>query len=875
VNTIPAALIDHVDIVTGGASAVYGSDAVTGVVNFVLKKELHGLILEGTNNVTARGDGASRSADLVFGTSFLGGRGNVIASIGGLRQDSVLQGDRPLTAHALSDGCIIKGSADRFGVGDAISLLPCEDDEGEPGLFRAGSSTIPAGSIRGSLLLPQPDGSLLRSTNTRFTPEGGLARFNPATDAYDFASENYLQVPLKRISGNLLGSVHLSDAFEPYTELTYVRTQSPQQLAPAPGFLGGGQGTVPQFQINLDNPFLSDQARQALDTSFGVDAEGDRGFIRLPGNVFVPNPAYGGDADGMVAVSGIFNTRLTGLGPRQSPNDRHAYRALVGARGQLTRALDYDAYFSTSYVKHEVPLLNGGSALRLQQAILAREDPATGQITCIDPSDGCVPINLFGVQDVSPEAKAFIASDAMQQTIVKEQIAEAVVRGPLFDLPAGAVRMAVGANWRRTAFDYMPDRSLELGDNLGYLPSAASSGETRVIELFAESFLPILADRRFARELSADLGLRYSHYDSVGGVVTWKAMGSWSPAAQLRLRGGWQRAVRAPNVRELYEEAFTDFGGGLDPCDPAIGLLTDPQLVQACIRNGAGDLAPNGTGVPLVRTAGSPDVKAETARTFTLGAVMQPWRSLAISVDYYEIGIRDAIGIFGGGATAVVFGCLLGGGDPADPLCQSYQRDETGAISFMDQRTANLPEITARGVDWQLSTTWPLFSGNLSLNLSGTHLLELSTQPNVNTGKIDCAGYFGNPCGSTIVGTAAPRWKLDNRASWKIGPATFSLRHRYFSATRDARFTAVKAWRQSAAIIAVPGVAEHLDARHYFDAALAFDIDKRFAMTLGVNNLANTRPALVGDQQIQANTDPSLYDVLGRRFFASLRAHLH
>ncbi|HEU4697377.1 MAG TPA: TonB-dependent receptor [Sphingomicrobium sp.] len=876
VNTIPAALIDHVDIVTGGASAVYGSDAVTGVVNFVLKRKLDGLYLEANNNITARGDGESRSADLSFGTSFLKGRGNLIAAVGWLDQKPVLQGERNFSRFTLTDGCVISGTANRFGASTAADdpNFPCTAEGTEPGFFEAGSAIAPAGAIRGPTFLPGPGDTLIRSGGTVFTPDGSLRRFNPATDSYNYAPDNYLQVPLRRVSGNLIGSIHISDAFEPYTELSYIRTRSSQQLAAAPGFLGGGEGAVPVFHVNLDNPYLSQQAREVLDISYGVDAAGNRGFLGSPDTGFTRNPAYQGDADGLVGLPGVFFTRLTGLGPRQGRNRRNAYRLLGGMRGQITSSLDYDFYFSTSSARHVAPLLNGGSAMRLQQAILARRDSGTGAVSCIDPSNGCVPVNIFGVQDISPEAIDFIANDAEQRTKVRESIAEAVVRGEMLELPAGPLRAAFGAGWRRMSYNFMPDRSLELGDNLGYLPAIGASGTTRARELFAEAYVPLLKDRRFAEEMWADLGLRYSNYDTVGGVWTWKAMLSWSPIAPVRFRGGLQRAVRAPNVRELFAEPATDFGGGVDPCDPALPFLQDPTIQAACIRNGAADLAPGGSDATIVRTSGSTNIKPETATTVTLGVALQPWKWFNLTVDYYDIDIRDAIGPFGGGATPTVFGCLLGGADPSDPLCQAYVRDETGAITFMDLPTANLPRIRATGVDWQLATGFPLLAGKLNLNLSGTRLFKSGTQPNAHVGLINCAGSFGGPCGLTIANGAQPRWKLYDRASWTSGPITLTLRHRFFSRTADARIAGMAAFGQPAPLDTIAVNGRYMAARHYFDASIGFDVAKRFTLTIGANNLAGTKPALVGDQQVQANTDPSLYDVLGRRFFVSLVARL-
>ena len=874
VNTIPAAMIDRVDIVTGGASAVYGSDAVSGVINFVLTERMRGLELEARQNITERGDARVSSADLTFGTGFLDDRGNLLMSAGWLKQQPTFQGARAFSAFTAGDGCIVAGSQDEFGIGIGIpNNFTCTGANEEWGLFRSGSGIVPQSRIQSNLFFPTGDGpELLRIRGPRFAPGGDIVPFIVPGDNFNFAPINYLQVPLTRYSANLLASFEISPAFEPFVELSYIRTRSPQQLAAATAFIGTGADSVFPSLINLDNPFLSPAARQILEISFGRDAQGDRGFVGNPSAGFALNPAFGGDVDGLVSP-GPISSRLTGLGPRRSDNQRDAYRGLIGLRGEIASGWNYELYYSHSYVAHDTFFENSASAKRLQQAMLARELPS-GEIVCIDPSNGCVPINIFGEQDISAEAAEFLGIDPVERTRVKEQIAELSVRGDVAELPAGTIRVVLGVGWRRTSYEFKPDDSFEDGDTLGFLKSIGAAGSTRVFELFGEALVPILAGKPFADDLSAELGLRYSDYDSVGGVWTWKVMGNWTPFRQIRLRAGVQQAIRAPNVRELYEEPLTEFGAAIDPCAPINEFVLSDELVAACARNGAANL-PNDFYETLVTTGGSTDLKAETARTLTLGAVLQPVEGLSAAIDYYDIKIRDAIGILGGGSgfLGAVSGCIFGGADPSDPLCEAFDRGPDGFVSELRIPTANLARLRTRGVDWQLDYRFPLLSGRTQLSLSGTRLLASDVQTNDKLGVVHCAGSFGNPCGNTIQGVAIPKWKLFNRASWQTGPLTFSLRHRYFSSTKDGRFAGLEANDQPAPTN-IPVNAVWAGSRHYFDAAAAFDIAKRFELTFGINNLLDTKPSLLGSQQVQANTDPSLYDVLGRRFFATVRARL-
>jgi len=263
-------------------------------------------------------------------------------------------------------------------------------------------------------------------------------------------------------------------------------------------------------------------------------------------------------------------------------------------------------------------------------------------------------------------------------------------------------------------------------------------------------------------------------------------------------------------------------------------------------------------------------------RTFTIGAALTPsWApGLVVTLDYYDIRIRRPIGTFGGGSGLVVFGCIAGGGDPTDPLCQAFDRGPDGSIFSIDLPTANLHSLRARGIDGQIAYTRKL-GGNsgarphsVQFHLSGTRYFESGFQANDNVAFIDCAGYFGSPCGNTIGGSATPVWKLYNRATWTLGPVAATLRHRWFSSTLDGRIVFTDALG-----IPTPNIPEEgrrLESRHYFDLATSFRVKAGFDLTLGVNNLTDRRPAITGSNQVQANTDPSLYDVLGRRFFVSL-----
>jgi outer membrane receptor protein involved in Fe transport len=344
------------------------------------------------------------------------------------------------------------------------------------------------------------------------------------------------------------------------------------------------------------------------------------------------------------------------------------------------------------------------------------------------------------------------------------------------------------------------------------------------------------------------------------------------------LKDGYQRAVRAPNVRELFEAPTTRTGGTGDPCAIRDIPAQNPQIVAACIRNGvpAELVGQDIVSFPVTSTRGNPGLAAERADTWTVGGVLTLGgrTGLTLSLDYYDISIDGAIGPFGGGGDFVVFACIAGGGDPADPLCRSFSRGAGGAIVTLDAGTANSGRLIARGIDWQADAHIEFGSDGagsghrLEVRLAGTHYLQNGFRLNQSVPFVGCAGQFGGACGNTIGGTATPEWKLYNNLTWTAGGASLNLRHRWFSATEDYRNGFRGAF--GLPLARLPEEGRVLEARHYVDVSASFRIGDAHRFTLGVANLFDEKPPVTGFLQVQANTDPSLYEVLGRRWFLSL-----
>ena len=941
INTIPSALIERVELLTGGASTTYGSDAVAGVVNFILKQDFEGLELNSTFGITDDGDSETWDINLTMGGNFGDGRGNAVVFVDYYKQEPTFQADRGFSAVTCEDG-------------DA-------DDScaGVPGLAAGGSTSPPQSRLIGGQALttfPFFDAGFTAgaddTSNFSFDPDGTIRPFSDPADRFNYAPFNFLQVPLERWEIHGQSNYQVVDQYlDVYLEGTFANTRSDQELAPTPAVLGVGSGsTVDPLVVNVGNPFLQTDsiggrtASQVLEQTFGIDgpctapvtffqrdiagffAEGAFGEgdpfsqftdindfctnatalerLQLEANIaglaVVTDPGTGlpleegsftADADGNLTLPSLLQRRLLEVGSRRSLDTRNSWRVLLGGRGELDNGWQYDVYYSFSRMERSQRLENDASALRFQQALLAVNDPVTGEPVCIDPSGGCAPINPFGEGNISQEAADFIRVGATNITTQQEQVLSATLAGDLMELPAGPLGFAIGAEYRAADLTFTPDTFLAAGDVLGFNASAPTSGRFDVWELFGEVAVPIISDVPFIEYLGVDAGIRYSDYSTgqVGGVWTYKTTGEWRPISDVKVRGGFQRAIRAPNVVELFQGSAQSFPGFTDPCDATISSGS-ATIQAACLADGvpASELATFDQGNAQVQAtvAGNPDLQEEEADTITVGAVWQPSQvpGLSVSVDYYSIEISDAIAAFGGGAPFVIIGCIASGGNNGDPngFCDAYSRDpSSGEVQIVSTPNDNISTLKARGVDFQIDYSFDLAdfglgdnAGALDVNLYGAHRLENTFRANPDVPAIECAGFFGAPCGQTVGGVSDPEWKFTARLTYRQDTWTASLRWRYLSSTTDARISQASALNAAGIPFpdptpGIPAAALEYDAEQYIDLTGTWDVTENLQLRAGINNLFDNDPPIAGTQQVQANTDPSQYDVLGRRFFVS------
>jgi len=807
-NTLPAVLIDRIEVVTGGASAVYGSDAVAGVVNFITRTNFEGAELSFQADTYGDGDGESYNANAAWGAFTPNRRAHVMLYADYLERKPVLQGDRDFTRVTINEdpltGALIAG-----------------------GSFAGPNGVIPPGAV-GGVFVP----------GRIFTEDGALRAVNPLTDMYNFAPDNYLQTPLTRWSGGALARFELTPDLEATFELMYAAPRSGRQLAPAP------------FNAPISVPvaadFFTPQSRLILSNTFDPDGDGIAQF-RLA-------------------------RRLNEVGARQSIYERDYYRAAAGLRGALG-AWDWNFDYTFARNDTHVTLTNDASLSRIRQGVMV--DPLTG--ACRNPSGGCVPVNLFGPNQLSAEAVNFIRIEGItEDTEVEQQTATFYVSGALFALPAGALRASIGGEWRRLSTAYAPSAALFTGDSAGFLPSQAVSGAFEVREAFGEILAPLLANAPFAESLEFEAGARYSEHSSAGAHWTWKYGLQWRPVENLRLRAMAQRAVRAPNVRELYETSSVSFGS-VSPLSDFCAAANDPVgrgVADICVAQGmaAGQVGvynPPAIYFTDVQFGGNRALTPETADTLTFGADWEfgaPWR-VRLSADYFKVELDDAILRMNDPLTACATSGVAG-----DAACRLIARESSGFVVSLEQRPLNYARAVVEGVDLGLAgdfaaPSWLALTPDayFEWNVLVTRYLQSASSISHSAPLFDCAGYFG--CGSyDLHGAVAPEYAASTTLRYRAGPTTASVRWRYVGPADNA-----DAAQAAAAGLPIPIMAiSKIDAVHYFDLALSHDFGQRTRISAGIDNLFEAEPPLLAGNQVQANTDPARYDVFGRRFFLRL-----
>ncbi|MEO0550413.1 MAG: TonB-dependent receptor [Pseudomonadota bacterium] len=821
-NLIPASLLERVDVVTGGASAVYGSDAIAGAVNFILDDDFEGIEIGARYDVYGAGDGESYGLDVSGGRRFARGRGHISGYAEYHQRAELLATERDFTRTTISED-------------------PATGALGPSGstIVEEGVIVFPAANINGAFGLPI------------FNSDGSVRPFVFPDDLNDPASSFPIQTGLERWSGGAFADYDVSDGTKLYTELMYSRARTDLRYTPpnARAFVG----------FSISPTFFPAETQAILSQNYDLDGDG--------------------------IGTGFVIKQFSELGDLDVPRVAESLRGVWGAETQLASDWKLDGYFSYGLNKSDYTIENGGIVLsRFQQALLV--DPATGG--CPDPSNGCVPANIFGTGNLSESALDFITSRPLVNELeTEQQIVSLTANGSLFDLPAGTVQAAGGVEYRSDSFKLAPDPLFATRDIAGFSVSQSDiDAEIDVYEVFGEVVVPILVDEPFANLLEFEAGARYSEYSTSGGVWTWKAGGQWAPLDNLRVRGMWQRAVRAPGIDELFapENPLSfQLTPGTDFClainDPVGNSVDDICVAQGMDASQLGVYGAAGSGLetaslPIdVINRGNPDLEPERADTLTFGAdytFSGPY-DVRVGANYFAIELEDAIEVVGD-----LLGVCLIEGDPDAPVCQATTRAPSGLPTSAVSQPLNIAEARVEGWDLNLEVkgdapAWmsPESGADISLNTILTHYTEFGNAVSQSSPFIDCAGGFENRC-SAFLGTTFPDTFITSTLRYDTDRFGISLQSRWFSGIDNLS----PVFDGLAGITSLPPAISSVGDKHYLDASLRYEFSEHARFTFGVENLLETDPPLLGNEQLERNTDPGRYDVYGRRFFVRFSVDL-
>jgi iron complex outermembrane recepter protein len=878
VNFIPAALIDRVDVLTGGASSVYGADAVAGVVNFIMDTDFEGVRLDAQysffnhdnnaddtviNALRARGfgfpggtvaDGGAVDVTAVIGAGFDDGRGHVTAYAGYRKIDDVLQAKRDYSS------CVLQARSDAQAAtptAQGLTLWQC-----------GGSGTgAPANFFNGSF-------SFIGSAGPNRT-------LLPVNNIYNFGPINYYQRPDERYVFGAFANYEISNSLKPYMEVMFMDDRTVAQIAPSGNFFSTST-------INCDNPLLGAALRTAVCT--GANLVGfNAGGVNDPTTPNIDERAtvFTDPLGNRFNRGGLYMGRRNVEGGGRQDDLQHTdFRIVAGMRGDLDDVWSYDAFYQFGQVNFADTYLNDFSVTRLGRS-LDVVTGANGQPVCRSVLTGedpnCVPYDVFTQGGVTPAALNYLQTPGFQRGFTKETVANASVTGNLgdygvrFPWAEEGVGINLGVEYRKEALDLQTDVAFQTNDLAGQgAPTLPVSGNFDVKEAFVETRIPIVAES-FLHELTLLAGYRYSDYsvaDRSFSTDTYKVGAELAPIRDIRFRGAYNRAVRAPNIQELFAPQRVALNGSTDPCaGPAVGGLVNGNTAAQCARTGVtaaqfGNVPANPAEQYNGLIGGNPNLNPEVADTITAGFVFQPrfLPRFALTVDYFDIEIESAIQ--GIGQDTILSTCIATG-DPT--FCSLINRDALGSLwvtsnGFVRDLQQNIGSFSTEGVDVSASYSMELGGmGNLGLSFVGTWLDSLVTDNGVSE-PYDCVGFYGNQCG-----VPTPEWRHQARLSFTTPDGIgMSLRWRYFgSVDQDTTST-----NPSLSGVSQPGH-RTLPSVSYFDLALTARIGDHYQFRLGANNILDRDPPLVGQQACPAgfcngNTWAQVYDALGRYIYAGV-----
>jgi iron complex outermembrane receptor protein len=833
-NAIPLSLLSRVDLMTGGASVVYGADAVSGVVNFNLKRNFSGVDLTTSYGATAgERDARRRRTDLTVGANLPDNRGNVVLSVGKTLADPLTQGAR---AYAFTSLNSVTGAP----IGSATTV---------PSAFSTSKGAGGTDTLAGAWQINPATGALMQPVQ--------LYNTNPV---------NYYATGLERIQATALGNFKINQHAEAYAELFYTGSKVGAALAET-----GTAGST--FNVPIGNPFIPAAARQQLCARRGIPAascvEGNPTLVPL-----------------------LVNRRFVELGPRYFDFDTKTKQATLGIRGALTLDWAYDAYWSRGDADQTGMRRNWGSQSRVVQAL-----NALNSTTCVNPANGCVPLNVFGAAgSITPAQLGFINLSAQTRQAVRQDVGMVSFSGDLgrvlaSPFAAQPITMAISLEQRKLLASTESDAALQVqGEVLGNGATTPDrSGVFKLREYAIELLAPLVKDKPLMRALNLELGYRQTDFSNSGksrDYGSWKAGGEWAPVQSLRFRGMVQKATRAPNVNELFAPVVTGVANlAIDPCQGnrinQAASNTPGTLSNLCRLTGVpqgeiGSLPAPSSGQISNQTRGNPALGPEQAKTRTLGFVWEPALTLALTIDYYKIDIDNAIS--SPATTDILDGCYstsLNPGLVQNVMCGLIGRNTINGtfngIEATGVQTAlsNLGTQNTSGIDVNLA--YRLNPGGFgvdakfgSIELSGgfNQVQRFRFRPTPASIERNCLGFYSVACGGPNY-----KRKFNQRTTWTVGAWSAGYNWRYVGAVSE----------EPGGTDFLPAFA-HIPAYNYVDMNVVWNVSKMLRLNLSVNNVANKQAPIVGGSigttsANSGNTFPQYYDALGRyvTFGASLR----
>ena len=871
-DIIPVALLERVDVLTGGAGSTYGADAISGVINFITKQDFEGATLNVLNNITEEGDGNIFRADLTLGANLADGRGNVVMNIGYTNRDPLRQGQRDFSEFNISS---VTGNQ-----GGSPTTTPIRLSTG--------------GGASGLLNNISVDPDTGAESNT------GFVQLNPATGQvepgftpFNFNPFNYFQTPLEQYRIYTQGFYEVSPSLEFFGEAMYVNSTVETNGAPSGTF--GVTAPIP-----LSNPFLPDALvdqlcardtmlfQPATMTTPAVSAPGVIEPFLSPDDCALARAATDPTDPNFTEVDLTLGRRFVEFGERLSVRETDIFQIKGGARGDVTDAIQYEAFFSYGESTRTRRQSGNGLRSRLLQSL-----SATSTTECLDPTGGCFPINVFGdTGTIQPEAIAFIDTGNQQSNFNELlQLGGFITGEPGLTLPwaDNGVNFVLGVEYRDyTAGTASAVASQTPSEVLGNGAAAIDFiGSYDVSEVYGELVVPIVEGSAFAEELTLQLGGRISDYSTTGTEYTWKVGGTWSPIDSLQFRGNFQRVTRAPNTFELFSPQVTGLQNfAEDPCSGA-APGSNADLRAVCLAQGAdptfiGSIIVDPAGQVNATSGGNPNLGAEDADTWTIGAVFRPdfIPGLVATIDYYNITVTGAIttptedDVFQAcfGPDYANGNLTIDGNSATDPNCTGIRRNPATGNLFGELATtpglplffSNQGRIFTDGIDLTLAYSTDLtadigWSSNFGGNWTNSEEFQ-STPAGVNR---DCVGLYSTNCGGVGSGALNPEFTFNWRNTVTYDRFAVSLNWQYLS-SMDAEIPA--SFQEE--FTSIP-------AFSYFDLSIQADVDP-VVLTLGVQNLFDKQPPIVGSNigstaNNSGNTFPNVYDIRGRSYAATVQ----